>query len=682
MALESEKLFQLSKNSREGLRDYAKKAYSTFLSTWNIRNSLQEIDTYYMREGNLGYDNVTSKLKNRQGDKSKFRDFTVPIVMPQVESALSYLTNVFLTGYPIFPVGASPEYADAALQLETIFADHAKRAKWATNLQKAFRDNLKYNLMGLLEDWDEITTWDITTDPTFSSVKGKPVQKLWEGNFLKAMDLYNTFWDIRVQPAQVHTHGEYAGYTELLTRPVFKEYINKLYGKIPAHVAEMALESNYMVSYDATSIGHYYIPQINPDAFINNALRSEFNWIAWATASDIKGRPQGIKFSNVYARTKLYCRIIPSDFNIVTPEANHCQIWELCIINNSVLLYAKRKTNAHNNLPIVFGQAQNDGLGYQTKSFASNVLDMQDIASTFMNMNIASKRRLLTDRLLYDPLRIREADINSSNPAAKIPVRPSAYGKTIADAVHQLPFRDEMADRLVTESDYIVRQANLTNGQNPAAQGQFVKGNKSRKEYEDVMGHSNSRNQMIAFNIEHDTLVDVKEMLVINVLQNQAGGDIYNSSKQQTVKIDPIALRKAVTEFKVSDGMLPEEKQMNTEEFAVALQTLQAVPAIGQEYELGKAFNHLMQQKGVDLKPFAKSPARKLYEQQRAAWQQQATLAAQSGAPFSSPQPQPSQELMQEMQQSAKPNDLLSILQQTAPQGPQAAPPPASPNPA
>jgi hypothetical protein len=298
-----------------------------------------------------------------------------------------------------------------------------------------------------------------------------------------------------------------------------------------------------------------------------------------------------------------------------------------------------------------------------------------------MNMNISSKRRLLTDRLLYDPLRIREADINSANPAAKIPVRPSAYGKTIADAVHQLPFNDTMADRLVTESDYIVRQANLINGQNPAAQGQFVKGNKSRKEYEDVMGHSNSKNQMIAFNIDNDALVDVKEILLINVLQNQPEGELYNASKKQTVKIDPIALRKAVVEFKISDGLLPEEKQMNTEEFAIALQTIQAVPAIGQEYEIGKAFNHLMQQKGVDLKPFEKSPARKMYEQQMAAWQQQATLAAQKGSAFSVPMPQPSPELQQEMQTAAKPNDLLSILQSTAPQGQAGSSPQAAVNP-
>ena len=181
MATESDRFFNVSREARASLLDFSRQASELFLATWNIRGTLEEIDRYYLREGNTGYHERMAKSRNQAGDKSKYRDFTVPIVMPQVEAAVGYLTNVFLTGYPIFGVNAGPGYSAAALQLETIFANHSRKARWPINLQQAFRDNLKYNLMGLYVDWDEVATWDITSDPTFMLGKqGKPVSKIWQ----------------------------------------------------------------------------------------------------------------------------------------------------------------------------------------------------------------------------------------------------------------------------------------------------------------------------------------------------------------------------------------------------------------------------------------------------------------------------------------------------------------------
>jgi hypothetical protein len=150
----------------------------------------------------------------------------------------------------------------------------------------------------------------------------------------------------------------------------------------------------------------------------------------------------------------LYARIIPSDFDLYVPQDNTPQVWKFIIINNQVLLYAERCTNAHDFLPIVFGQPLEDGLDFQTKSFAQNVLPFQDLASAAMNASIASKRKLVMDRMFYDPSRIREADINSDNPSAKIPVRPAAYGKPISEAVYPVPYRDELSASVVQKLSY------------------------------------------------------------------------------------------------------------------------------------------------------------------------------------------------------------------------------------
>jgi hypothetical protein len=334
----------------------------------------------------------------------------------------------------------------------------------------------------------------------------------------------------------------------------------------------------------------------------------------------------------------------------MVPERNTPQVWKFLIINGQVILTAERLTNIHNFLPVFFGQPIEDGLDYQTKSFAQNVADMQDIASAMWNGHIASKRRLVGDRVLYDPSRINERDINSINPAAKIPVRPSAYGKPLQEAVYQFPFRDDQTASLVQSSAAVVNMANLINGQNPAQQGQFVKGNKTRHEYDDVMGHGNGQNQQLALATEMQVFIPMKEVIKLNVLQYQQAKTIYNTGKGLSVNVKPEDLRKTAVHFKVCDGLIPSDKVTGDDLLQVALQQIGTSPQIAADYNIGDAFTYLMKTQGLDLTPFAKSPAQKQYEQAMGAWQQAAANAAKTGAAFSSPQPQPSPEYQQELQ--------------------------------
>jgi hypothetical protein len=278
--------------------------------------------------------------------------------------------------------------------------------------------------------------------------------------------------------------------------------------------------------------------------------------------------------------------------------------------------------------------------------------------------------------VLYDPSRIRGSDINSSNPSAKIPVRNVAYGKSVAEAVYQFPFRDDNANNFVQSAEKAVSFANMINGQNPAQQGQFVKGNKTKTEYEDVMGHGNGTNQMIALTIEAVVFTPLKEAIKLNILQYQKEGEIFNQGQQKAVGINPTVLRKTAVQFKVSDGILPEDKQLSTEEFQVALQVLGSAPQIAAGYNVSDLFTYVMKLKGADIKPFQKSKLQLQYEQQMAVWQQAAAQAAKEGAPFSSPQPQPSPELQQELQQAqraggvADPNQAIATALSST-QGPQ-----------
>src|SRR5690606_28151463 len=100
----------------------------------------------------------------------------------------------------------------------------------------------------------------------------------------------------------------------------------------------------------------------------------------------------------MYEKVTLYARIMPADFRIVSPEARTPQIWKLVIINDTVLVEAKRIISAYDHLPILFGQPAEDGLGLQTKSSAEGTIPIQEGATTLFNIRFAAARRSVSDR--------------------------------------------------------------------------------------------------------------------------------------------------------------------------------------------------------------------------------------------------------------------------------------------
>jgi hypothetical protein len=277
------------------------------------------------------------------------------------------------------------------------------------------------------------------------------------------------------------------------------------------------------------------------------------------------------------------------------------------------------------------GQPLEDGLRYQTKSLAQNGEAFQELTSTYMNAIIASRRRAISDRVLFDPSRIAAAHINSANPSAKIPVRPAAYGKNLADSVYQFPYREDQAAGSMQQIQALLGLANGLAGQNQAQQGQFVKGNRTLSEFEDVMRNASGRDQLASIMLEHQVFVPVKHILKLNILQFQGGTTIYNRDKDVQVEIDPVKLRKAVLNFRVSDGLVPSSKIINADSFSVALQVFGSSPAIAGGYNVPQFFSYLMKTQGADITAFEKSPEQLAYEQAVGSWQSIMQLAVEKG---------------------------------------------------
>lgn len=612
-----------------------------FQAAEQLRYQFEQIDISYMRERDRTIEQQKARAAVKVGLTNKYKDITVPVVYPQVEEATSYQTEVFCSGYPIFSVVADPINQDAATQMNVIFEDNSIRGGWGRHLNLAFRDGFKYNIFCVEAAWEQQITAALDTVINSNAKEATPQEVIWSGNVLRRRDMYNTFWDMRYHPTEVSGHGEFAGYHEMKSRTDLKLYIMSLPGRIIPNIIP-ALTSSYPTgNLNRMDVKGYYEPQIRQDLLRDHYNSREPNWLAWAGEAS---QQQRIAYGNTYLVSVIYVRMIPEDFDMKVPARSTPQVWKLVFVNSQILVSAERLTNAHNNLPLVFGQPLEDGMGYQTKSLAKNVDDFQDLCSALMKAKVASHRRALSDRMAYDPSRISEHHINSDSPSAKIPVRPSAFGKPISEAVFPFPYRDDMGPTIMADILQVAKMADTTSGQNNPRRGQFQKGNKTLREYEDTMTNSTSRDRMTALNLEAQTITPIKEMFKINIIQYQGVQKIFSRALQQSVNIDPVKLRETAMSFRITDGLLPSAKVISADTLQVAVQSLTADKSgIGQAYNIGPMFSYLMSTQNTDLSPFEKSAAQVAYESAASQWQQMAMLAMEKGATFNTPQPTPQQ---------------------------------------
>jgi len=606
--------------SQECIIQFSRSTSNLFNAQWNVRDSMRSIDLAYMRETDWTEEQAKAKLANARGDLTKFQNIVLPVIQPQVENAVTYQQSVFLTGYPIFSCVSVPEFSEEATQMDTIIGEQQDHGNWVHEILTSIRDGLKYNLMAAEVSWDKEITYSLTTDLGYRDGKeGKPAEVLWEGNKIKRMDMYNTFWDTRVAPKDIAAKGEFAGYNELMSKIAFKQFALTLPARINMKEAFESGFSAPVSTVSAAGSNGYYYPQLNPESSIDISTVSGMNWALWAGYQDSSS---DIKYKDMYQVTTLYGRILPSDFQFTqVPGQNTPQVWKFIIINNQVVIYAERLTNAHNLIPIIFSQPLDDGLAYQTKSFAKNVQPIQDITTALSNSSIASRRRAISDRMLFDPSRVSAAAINNDSPTAKIPVRPSAYQQELSKAVYAIPFRDDQFQINMAEIQAYRSMANEISGLNPARQGQFVKGNKTLGEFDAVMGNANGRDQTLALTLEGNFFQPIKAILRSNILQYQGGTSLYNRDSERTVIIDPVALRKANLTMKISDGLEPSSKLINADTLGSAVQLFTQNQQLGADYNVADMATYAFEMAGLKLSQFKKSPQQVAYEQAVMQWQ-------------------------------------------------------------
>jgi len=527
--------------------------------------------------------------------KLPIKDVQIPIIASQVDSIVAHLADVYLSGYPMFPVVASAKNKELSEKFEAIVDNHAVKGRYDRELQLSFRDAAKYNLCAIEARWGAMSEFS----PVFAdSFDDSELAKPQHITAVKRISPYNLIWDYRVEPSRVADDGEYAGYVELLSRIALKRLLNKYSADgIGLNVKEAIKNNNGVSATTATPITYVDPPQVSP--YINStAYQNGGTWLEWLEGQQAAtGVYPG--YSNMYEVATIYARIIPSEHGIVAPKPNTPQIWRLQIINEQVLIFAQPEQTPHDRLPILLGQAIEDGLSYQTRSIGEAQMPFQQAGSDLYNVRISGAKRAINDRGVYDSSLIDEMDINATVPAAKIPVRNLKMGKTLKDAYMPIPFQDGSTTGAMQDLQQTMQLSNMLFGINPFKQGQTVKGNRTLGEFQTIDSSSDSRSRLVALMMEMHIFLPLKDIIKLNIINNKESITALNFNTGDLHTIKPADFIDAVLEFKIADGETPKSKLANTQQLQVAFQSLQQMPALSAGYNMPDMFAHLMSLIGV-----------------------------------------------------------------------------------
>ncbi len=567
------------------------------LDSWTL------VDKYLQKTGDYTTATNQGEVANMLGDKSKIRNVEIPVTFINKETAHAYLAGTFLTGYPIFMATSTRDKEATASMLTALVGRDQQRMQWIPEYLRCFDDVLRYNICAMEVLWATKRASSAATGPNATGIISPIV---YEGNQCTRVDPYNLILDPSVEPSKVHSDGAYVGKVETINYIALKRKyleLNPLY-TYKANIEKIFAET---VSMQGTILGFNGYTNLYQKPIIPKSARTlpngqDFSHYFGTNARfDMSGTIAGM-----YEIVTLYKRLVPKEFDIKMPSAGQPQVFKLIWINGH-LAYAEPITCGHEYLPMVVGQMYPGDI--DVKSFVEYICDLQDLSTSLMTATLDSMRRAIGGRELYDPLRVRKADIESPSPIAKIPVTTNAFQEGLEGAIHSLPYIDNVSGNFQNLMNTAITLAEKTTGLNQSQQGSFIPGNKTVKEFDSIMTNSQARLQLGATQLEGSWLIPIKEILKLNYLVFAKAEQIEDQQTNEVVKIDPAILRDQAPAFRMADGLMPATKQANTEILMSALNVMQNNPQFSLEYDtMGMAISILKQQGLTDLDSYKRTP--------------------------------------------------------------------------
>lgn len=543
-------------------------------------------------------------------------NITVPVVGPQIKTISAQLVKIFLRTDPPLQMFGAPAGSPIANQYNIIYGKYSRAFQWRRNLIKAIQDATKYNFCAAEISWAERAVKSVQAGVNLNTGGMRTAAAFESGEAIRHLDPYNVIWDGSVPLNEVAQRGAYAGYIQRFTKIALYQYCRDAGIELTSDLKEE------ITKVSPNSYAGFFKPEIN-------AVPS--NDKAPATYDSIwdgdKKKKDTFTSTDQFDLHTLYLRIIPADFDILNESGADINILKLHVLNGQVILAAQILDNAHNLIPIVFGQTEDTSLGLNSFTIAEELDPIQNTATKLYRAEIASTRRMIADRAIYDSNLINEKDVNNPSPTAKIRLRRSlSQGVPIQSAYYPIPYEDRAMGVRLAQANQLLSLSSPIAGTNPAMEGQFIKGNKTAGEFNTIMASAGDRILLSAIFMDDQFFSPLRTILLSDTLQYQGSVRVFDKTAGDFIEIDMTQLREQPLDFEIAAGLIPAEDMASSEFLQVLIQTFMARPDLNMEFKPVDALCYLAEMKGVKyLSRFIRSDAEKqqMLQQQMAMMQMQ-----------------------------------------------------------
>lgn len=574
----------------------------------HLRKLINGDKAYYMSDRQR----KNSTNSDKEEVKSRYEEVGIGVVNSAVEAEVTFMDKVFLSDPKIFPFVSSTEFKELATAVQTLSQQHAMRTRWKSNFISFFRDCAKYNLGILKADWIVKQTYTKQVGLDISE-KNKLTNVVWQGNEVKWVDLYNCLWDTSVSPVDIPEEGEFFAHIELMTQV-------RLYKLIESF--KLDPEDNEMVDFDEANLYtssaqgltnnlQYEEPpldEIIPDYLNNATIENKHDWLSFAGEQSIPDRRKIPKSDSLYNVCTFYLRLIPNLYGHTDGDSNQIQIWRIVLVNGQYIVRVKRETNLHNLIPIGVAEPTEDSLKYNTPGNIRLITPIQKLMKQLLDRRLASLDRNIRGKTLLNGKYIKKEEYDNRAADGTIMLNALAADIPMGQIIQELPFNDSSSNLISQELPYLGRLAEEILGINAASKGQFVKGNRTLQEYQDIMGNADSKQFTRAGIVEAQCFSIIKMIIKSNILQYATETELLDTSSGTVKHFNPADFQRALLDFKLADGLNPASQFINAQETIALFQILSVLAADNNsnyQIDIMDMLIHVLKQgKNIDLSQY------------------------------------------------------------------------------
>jgi hypothetical protein len=410
--------------------------------------------------------------------------------------------------------------------------------------------------------------------------------------------MYNFMFDTTVHPVDLPADGEYFAEIELITPfRARKMYQDKQLFGIERFIHDTPNSINRSNITSTEQILFY----TNPPSVRDDGVSSgKTDWREVFRGSPVKESMPGIELARFTGWVN------PSEHGL--GDADELQLWRIIVANGRYITFAAKLEDSHGQLPIVCTTPLEDDLRNEQKSYAEQLIPLQNYASFLLNTDQAATRKKLFGITVYNPHLIAGMDLSTDDLiGARIPIRSSSPNFDIDKAFRHYtdgPDTDQNLQKLagvieimqkILPTDFVKQVADLERATLYQAAATVQAGNR--------------RHLKTARMISDQAMTPLKFQMVYNLYASVPSIDYIDPVSGERKQISTVDLINAAIELDIGTGLKGIDRLMQIQIFRDILNAVIQSQQALTEIDIVKLLNYFSSLAGdrTDLTQFRRT---------------------------------------------------------------------------